>query len=86
MSKMTLASCLILPAVLVLALVLLSASNTWHCWSTIPCCVAKYLDKLVVLPPLAHRKNTVKTVKEKDKNKKNQIKTAIIKIRQENSD
>ena len=28
----TLASCLILPAVLVLALVLLSASNTQHCF------------------------------------------------------
>ena len=51
MSKMTLASCLILPAVLVLALVLLSASNTRLCWSMTPCCV----DILVVLPPLAHR-------------------------------
>ena len=51
MSKMTLASCLILPAVLVLALVLLSVSNTRHCWSIMPCCV----DILVVLLPLVHR-------------------------------
>ena len=38
-----------------LALVLLSVSNTQHCWSIMPCCVAKCLDILVVLPPLAHR-------------------------------
>ena len=46
---------LILSAMLVLALVLLSASNTQHCWSIMPCCVAKCLGILVVLPPLAHR-------------------------------
>ena len=45
----------ILPAVLVLTLVLLSVSNTRHCWSIMPCCVAKCLDILVALPPLACR-------------------------------
>ena len=44
------------PALLLVhALVLLSESNTWHCWSIMPCCVAKCLDILVVLPPLARR-------------------------------
>ena len=38
-----------------LSLVLLSASNTRHCWSIMPCCVAKCMDILVVLPPLAQR-------------------------------